>query len=113
MHLCEVTSSRSCANFGLLKTAQDHEREFDVETASTVSRDLYVDNFLKSVATFGKAITYANQLRTMPAKGGFQLFKCASNSREVLTSIPPRERASSLVDLNFECFSLSVALVVM
>jgi hypothetical protein len=46
----------------------------------------------------------------MLAKGGFRLTKWASNSREVLASIPPDERASSLVNLDFELFPESAAL---
>jgi hypothetical protein len=110
VHLFGATSSPSCANFGLRKTAEDHEGEFDKETVKTVRKNFYVDDCLKSVATVERATRLAGQLRAMLAKGGFRLTKWASNSREVLASIPPDERASSLVNLDLELFPESAAL---
>ncbi|XP_028416927.1 uncharacterized protein LOC114541139 [Dendronephthya gigantea] len=110
VHLFGATSSPSCANFSLRKTSQDHQYEFDKETVNTVEKNFYVDDCLKSVATVEKATRLASQLRAMLAKGGFHLTKWASNSREVLASIPPSERASPLVNLDFESFPELAAL---
>ena len=92
------------------KTAEDHECEFDKETVNTVRKNFYVDDCLKSVATVEQATKIASQLRELLTKGGFHLTKWASKSREVLASIPPCERASSLVNLDFESFPESAAL---
>ncbi len=94
VHLFGATSSPSCANFSLRKMAEDHECEFDKETVNTVRKNFYVDDCLKSVVTVQKATKIDSQLRALLAKGGFHLTKWASNSREVLASIPPCERAS-------------------
>ena len=49
VHLFGATSSPSCASFCLKKTASDNKGEFDEETITTVNRNFYVDDCLKSV----------------------------------------------------------------
>ena len=100
VHLFGATSSRSCASFGLQRTAEDHKDEFDEETVKTVRKNFYVDDCLKSALNVEKAKRLATQLREILAKGGSRLTKWASNSREVMASIP----ASVLLS----CFLASV-----
>ena len=104
VHLFGATSSPSCASFALQRTAEDHKDEFDEETVKTVKKNFYVDDCLKSALNVEKARGLATQLREILAKGGFRLTKWASNSREVMASVPSSERAPSMVDLEFESF---------
>jgi len=50
-HIFVAVSSPSCANFALQKTAKDNAHLFDESVTSTVLRDFYVDDCLKSVET--------------------------------------------------------------
>ena len=56
VHLFGGVWSPSCANFALRKTAEDHSSEFEEEVISTVEKNFYVDDCLKSVETEGQAI---------------------------------------------------------
>ena len=49
VHLFGATSSPSCANFSLRKTAEDNAEDFSAEAVNTVNRNFYVDDLLKSV----------------------------------------------------------------
>ena len=51
VHLFGVTSSPSCANFGLVQTAKDNSNLYDPEIVETVKTNFYVDDCLKSVAS--------------------------------------------------------------
>ena len=48
-HLFGATSSPSCANFYLKKMASTYQSEFDPATFQTVKKNMYVDDFMKSV----------------------------------------------------------------
>jgi hypothetical protein len=96
VHLFGGVSSPSCASFALRKTAEDNEEEFDEETVAAVKRNFYVDDCLKSVESDSKAIRLVQQLRNLLSKGGFNLTKWISNSREVIEFIPEDERAGSI-----------------
>ena len=110
VHLFGVTSSPSCANFAVRKTAEDHKADFDEEMINTVNKNFYVDDCLKSVPTISKAVNLAQQLTALLAKGGFHLTKWISNRREVLASTPHEERASSMVDIDFESLLVEKAM---
>ena len=49
VHLFCATSSPSCANFALRRTADDNLSDFDITVSDTVKRNFYVDDCLKSV----------------------------------------------------------------
>ena len=51
VHLFGATSSPSCANFALKKTADDYEEEFGAQAANFIRHNFYVDDGLKSVPT--------------------------------------------------------------
>ena len=101
-HLFGGTSSPSCANFALRKTADDNEGIFDPETIQTIRRNFYVDDCLKSVKSEPSAVRLADQLSKCLAKGGFRLTKWISNSAAVIESIPESERAPSIRKLDFD-----------
>ena len=75
VHLLGATSSRSCAAYALKKTAIDNGELFETEIASTVERNYYVDDILKSVDTEERAVQLATDLREIMKRGGFQLTK--------------------------------------
>ena len=80
VHLFGATSSPSCANFALQRTADDNQQEFSKEAVDSVKGNFYVDDCLKSVPSETKAIGFVNELRTLLLKGGFRLTKWISNS---------------------------------
>jgi hypothetical protein len=113
VHLFGATSSPSCANFALLKTADDNSEQFDEEVTQTVRRNFYVDDCLKSVEDDSQAIALASDLRELLAKGGFRLTKWVSNSSRVVASLPESERAASVKDICFDKPSIERALGVL
>ena len=102
VHLFGGTSSPSCANFALRRTAEDNKTNFDKETIETVYKNFYMDDALKSVESEDKAIRLAHQLRNLLLRGGFNLTKWLSNSRNVIESVPEECRASQVKSLDFE-----------
>ncbi|XP_063446656.1 uncharacterized protein LOC134726186 [Mytilus trossulus] len=96
VHLFGATSSPSCAAYALKKTAIDNGELFDTEIASTVERNFYVDDLLKSVDTEERAVQLATDLREIMKRGGFRLTKWLSNSKVVINEIPNSERAPSV-----------------
>ena len=110
VHLFGATSSPSCANFSLRRTAEDNYQEFSKEAVDSVKDNFYVDDCLKSVSSETKAIGLVNELRTLLSKGGFRLTKWISNSRKVIDSIPLSERAGSVKDLLLDQLPIERAL---
>ena len=110
VHLFGGTSSPSCANFALKKRAQDNKADFNPETIRTVQRNFYVDDCLTSVPTEDAAVTLADQLRELLARGGFKLTKCLSNSKRVLESLPESERSAKVKGLDFDKLPVQRAL---
>lgn len=56
VHLFGATSSPSCANFCLRKTAEDWKGYFSEETVNTVLKNFYVDDCLTSVKSLKEAV---------------------------------------------------------
>ena len=104
VHLFGATSSPSCSNFALRRTADDNKGEFTDEVVKTVMRNVYVDNCtcLKSVKSSENAVEVADQLRNILSKGGLGLTKWLCNRPEVLNSIPQVERGPSVLDLDLD-----------
>jgi hypothetical protein len=100
VHLFGSISSPSCANFALKKTAKDNKEDFSPLAISTVEKDFYVDDCLKSVESDEVAIPLVQELRQLLSKGGFRLTKWSSNSQNVLKSLPEVERAASVKNLD-------------
>ena len=100
VHLFGATSSPSCAAYALKRTADDHAHLFEPEMVSTVLKNFYVDDCLKSVPSEEGAAKLALDLQCLMKMGGFRLTKWLSNSRKVLSQIPESERAPSVISLN-------------
>ena len=80
VHLFGATSSPSCANFCLKRVAEDHGSGFDRQVASSVDRNFYVDDFLKSVYQTNDAVQLVTELPALLSAGGFRLRGWNSNS---------------------------------
>ena len=103
-HIFGATSSPAVATFALHKTAADNADFFSSEAVETVKRSFYVDDCLKSLPTVGEAVALAIELRELTQQGGFHLAKWVSNSRELLSSIPDKDRSKNVqsVDLDYD-----------
>ena len=106
VHLFGATSSPGCANFALKSTADDHEAEFGIAAANFLRNDFYVDDGLKSVGTVQEAVKLIKNTKVMCDKGGFNLHKFVSNSKEVLKEIPESDRADGVRDIDLDLDSL-------
>lgn len=102
VHIFGATSSPSCANFALQQCARDNVDGFSTEAISTVLRNFYVDDCLKSVENDKEALKIAHELLALCSKGGFKLNKWASNNRTLLLSIPENSRSEEMKDLDFD-----------
>ena len=109
-HIFGATSSPSCANFCLKKTASIYQAEFEPVTVQIVKKNMYVDDLMKSVSSPEIALSLSTQLRELLAQGGFRLTKWLSNDRNVLAGIPESESASSVVNLDLENLPIACAL---
>ncbi|XP_052263633.1 uncharacterized protein LOC127866840 [Dreissena polymorpha] len=99
VHLFGATWSPSCTAYALKRTASDNAEMYDEEVISTVHRNFYVDDCLKSVGSEEAAVKLATESQSLMKRGDFRLTKWLSNSRKVLDAIPETERAPSVVKL--------------
>ncbi|KAK3755825.1 hypothetical protein QZH41_003462 [Actinostola sp. cb2023] len=106
VHLFGATSSPGCANFALKSTAKDHEDEYGGAAADFLRNDFYVDDGLKLVPSVEEAIKLIKDIKGMCAKGGFNLHKFVSNSKEVIKHIPESDRADGVKELDLDLDSL-------
>lgn len=106
VHLFGGTSSPSCANFALRKSADDYKHMYGDEAAETLYRNFYVDDMLKSFADANSAIRTIPNVIDMCKAGGFRLTKFYSNNRSVLQTIPDEEKSKSLRNLDLSSTQL-------
>jgi hypothetical protein len=108
VHLFGATSSPGCANVALKTTANDAEAECGSRAAEFVRKNFYIDDGLTSLPTPDDAVNLITETKELCAKGGFRLHKFMSNNKEVLQSVPPRDLAKGLQDLDLVHDSLPV-----
>ncbi|XP_049323404.1 uncharacterized protein LOC125782685 [Astyanax mexicanus] len=102
VHLFGAVSSPSCACYALRKTAEDNKHMFPTEVIDSVHNNFYVDDFLKSLPSQHEAIQMVKDLAALCHKGGFHLTQWISNNREVLQTIPEKDRSKNLRELNLD-----------
>ena len=93
--IVSAKSSPTSANYCLKRTVIDNQNTSSEETTSTVLRDFYMDDLLKSLPSKDETAQLALQLTELLSKGGFRLTKFMSNSRYVLAQLPPKDILSS------------------
>ena len=108
VHLFGAVSSPSCVNFAMRRNAEDHQHEFSPEVVSTVLKNFYVDDCLKSLPSSHEAIKHVCDLCNLMNKGGFNLTEWVSNDRLVLESVPVEDRAKGTKELDLTCDALPV-----
>ena len=99
-----AASSPCMANYVLRKIALDNREDvsFSEDTIKSVEKNFYMDDFLKSVCDEAIAVRMFHEMTSLLSRGGFRLTKWISSSHEVLSQIPPEEKASPSVDVNFD-----------
>jgi hypothetical protein len=100
VHLFGATSSPSCANVALRRTAEDNRHLFRPDVCEMISSNFYVDDFLKSVSSKEQALSLVHEVTELCSKGGFKLTKWISNNRDVIQAVPVDERAKELKTLD-------------
>lgn len=106
VHIFGAKSSPSVAGYSLRKTAEDHSQDHSEDVLDALCRDFYVDDLLKSFPDSTEAKRVTKELQSVLAKGGFQLTKWCSNSREVLEQFPVEGRAPTVKDLDLQAEEL-------
>ena len=94
VHLFGATSSPSCANFSLRRTAHEFGHLYKPIISSVINHNFYVDDCLISLSTVKKTIAVQHDLTEMLARRGFRLTKWITNNKQVLDAIPTTEQAS-------------------
>ena len=89
----------------LQQLAEDEGTSYPL-ASSIVKRDMYVDDVVSSVNSVDKAVLAYEQLVSLFCKGGFDLTKWASNSKEFIELIRTDHRSAKIV--NFEISSLKI-----
>ncbi|XP_077978766.1 uncharacterized protein LOC144434185 [Glandiceps talaboti] len=102
VHIFGATSSPSCANYALKRTAEDSKKCYRPEVTNTIQNNFYVDDMLKSVSTNEQGVSLFRDLTKICKQGGFRLTKWISNHRPVLESIPEEERAKEVKNLDLD-----------
>ena len=101
-HLFGSTSSPCVASYALLRTANDNLTSAEPTAITTVRRNFYVDDVLRSLDSTDEAVRLISELRALLASGGFHLNKFISNSSDVLGSVPLSDRAMGIESLNLD-----------
>ncbi|XP_066913533.1 uncharacterized protein [Clytia hemisphaerica] len=91
-HLQGSTSSPSCSNFALKRTASAGEIEFGSKAADTLRKNFYVDDLLKSTDSVESAKSLISDVSRLCDSGGFHLTKFSSNCPEALEPVPVIKR---------------------
>ena len=102
VHLFGGIWSPSCATFALQKTAEDNKTHFKGSIISTVKKNFYVDDLLKSVKNSNDAIGAYKDLKMLLSLGGFNLTKWISNNCEVINAIPEEDRSKEWKKIDFK-----------
>ncbi|XP_043237658.1 uncharacterized protein LOC122389569 isoform X1 [Amphibalanus amphitrite] len=101
-HLFGATSSPSCANYALHRTAEDFGAAYSPEVKMALRRGFYVDDVCQATTSEASAVELAMNLKQLCAMGGFNLTKFSSNSVEVLRALPEENRSKGNPQLGQE-----------
>ena len=92
--------SPAIASYALQKTMMNDRDGAYPWTAEQLSKQFYMDDYIASEDSPESAERLLHTVTSLAASGGFQLRKWTSNSRTVLASVPPADRAHPDADLS-------------
>ena len=110
VHIFGNSPSPAVANYGLRRVVMIGVSHFSQETLDFIQNHFYVDDGLGSAHTPQAAIEVLSSAKILLAKHIIRLHKIFSNHSNVLKAFPESERASYLVDLNFDEAAIQRAL---
>ena len=96
VHVFGATSSPSCSNYALRRTAYDHEEKYPTSITESLKLNFYVDDLLKSLKTENESVEFVPEVSSLCKEGAFNLTKFVSNSVQVLVTIPEEKRSLSV-----------------
>ena len=101
LHVFGATSSPSCCNYAVKRTAVDNEKKYHPDVVTTLQQIFYVDDLLKSVKDVKTAIRLLYEIIGMCASGGFKLTRVIRNRVKVLQSVTETERRKGVKNIDF------------
>ena len=104
VHTFGAISSPSCANFTLKYNAENNRKTLGNDAASTILRNFYVDDLLKSSKTEIEAVSLLRRVKESCSNGGFNLTKVVSNSKRVVESVPDADRSPVMQQVDIDKF---------
>ena len=117
VHLFGATSSPACAQFSLLRSAEDQKNECDDEVRQLIRRNFYMDDCLFSAPTIGEVVRLAHEVSELLRKRGFQLtrwiVKGAGTVRKVLGACSANAETFLLVSDTWQTSQCAALLLVM
>ena len=107
VHPFGATSSPTVCTYALQKTARLYQDQYPA-AAKALLEDAYVDNVFHGCDTEEEAITFVRDVKEISRLGGFNQRAFMSSSRSVLATVPPEDRAKSVLDLDLDAECLPV-----
>ena len=98
MYIFGATSSASCSNDALRRTAVENEPVFGGAAASVLYHNFYVDDLLKFVEDVDSPKHFVKDVTNMCKSGGFHLTKFISNNKVLFLSVPEHHRRMVVKD---------------
>ena len=108
VHLFGAVSSPSCTNYALQKTADDNVGKYDTEVTSILKDGFYADDLLESALNEVRAGKLLWETKAICNDGGFNLTQLGSTSREVIDTIPEKDRMKGIKTLDSSTSTLPV-----
>ena len=107
-HVFGATSSASCSNYALGRTAMKNEAVFGESAANALHHNFYLDDLLNSIGDLDSAKELMKDVINMWKSGGFHLTKFISNNKELLLSVPENQRRMGIKDQNLSEKALGI-----
>ena len=93
-HLFGKTDSPCSSNFALKRRVLDKADILDPPVVTSVDKDFYMDNFLKSNFSIEYLANITNSIASRLKDTGFRFTKFISNSQDIINKLPSVEIAS-------------------
>lgn len=100
VHIFGATSSPSTCCYALRRTADDNKDKYSATAQNAVKTKFYVDDFVASFDDEIRATDVCHEVASLVGEGGFKLTKWNTNSRRVMESFPPEDRAAAVKELD-------------